>query len=174
MQLPILTEPFQTMEEVDAYLSGNSIQCLVCGKQLQRLNLHVQRLHNLSFDEYRSRFGIPAGRSLTSAPSRAKSGAAMTPERIALLKSLDVGHHPNARRGSWSRGRVPAVVNLWKKNAETGRYFARQPVVVPCATCGCPMSVTALGATQPIRCMTCTTPGAFKARVSYWRRKRAA
>lgn len=167
-------EPFQTMQEVDDYLSGNVIVCLVCGKRLQRLNIHLQKTHNITPDEYRRQFGIPSTRSLTSAPSRAKSGAAMTPERIEALKRLGTHNNPAIRRGTWLRGRVPAVADLWKKSAETGRYFSRKLVIAKCAKCSCDIAVTALGATQTSRCYNCTSYEAKKARRHYWRQKWAA
>jgi predicted transcriptional regulator len=74
--------PFQTMREVDDYLSGDAIVCLICGKGFQRLNSHLQRMHQVPADDYHRRFGIPFGRALATVSSRAKSGAAMTPERI--------------------------------------------------------------------------------------------
>src|SRR5579863_6997093 len=166
--------PFQTMQEVDDYLSGSTITCLVCGRSLQRLNRHIQSAHHLTPEEYRVQFGIPFSRSLTSACSRAKSSAAMTPERIEAFLRVSAINQPDWKPTPNTAVRVPAVANLWKKNAETGRYFSRLPVTVPCAKCGVPISTTALGATQPIRCLQCTTPEALKARRSYWRQKLAA
>jgi predicted transcriptional regulator len=114
-ELSMTHPPFQTMAEVDKYLSANTIECLICGKAFQRLTTkHLRLMHNLSADDYRSRFGIPLGRSLTSAPSRAKSGAAMTPERIRQLISVSQVWEPGFPRGT-SRGRVPAVANQWRK-----------------------------------------------------------
>jgi ROS/MUCR transcriptional regulator protein len=165
---------FQTMQEVDDYLSGNTITCLVCGKSLQRLNMHLQKAHGTTPEEYRVQFGIPLSRSLTSAPSRAKSSASMTPERIEQFKRVSAINNPDWRPSGHHSFRVPAVANLWKKNSESGRYFSRKLVIIPCAKCGVEMATTALAATQPMRCLKCTTPGAFKARRSYWRQKWAA
>jgi ROS/MUCR transcriptional regulator protein len=166
--------PFQTMQEVDDYLSGNTITCLVCGKSLQRLNIHLQKVHGTTPVEYRAQFGIPFSRSLTSAPSRAKSSASMTPERLQQFERVRVTNKPNCCSSRNYANRVPAVANLWKKNAESGRYFSRKLVIVPCVKCGVEMATTALAATQPVHCLKCTTPGAFKARRSYWRQKWAA
>jgi hypothetical protein len=166
--------PFQTMREVDDYLSGNTIACLICGKSLQRLNIHLQKVHGTTPVEYRAQFGIPFSRSLTSEPSRAKSRAAMTPERLEQFKRVMASNDPNWRPSGNHAVRVPAVADLWKKNSESGRYFSRKLVIIPCAKCGVEMATTALSATQPVHCMKCTTPGAFKARRSYWRQKWAA
>lgn len=170
MELSMTDTPFQTMAEIDEYLSGNCIQCLICGESFQRLNRHLQRVHEIAPDEYRRRFGIPFGRSLTSAPSRAKTGAAMTPERIRHLISVSQVWKPGFPRGT-SRGRVPAVTNQWRQATEAGRYFSRKLVIVSCPKCGCDVATTALGATQPVHCMKCTTPEARRNRLDYWRNK---
>ena len=117
MERSMTDTPFQTMAEVDEYLSGNTIECLICGESFQRLERHLQYVHNIAPDDYRRRFGIPFKRSLTSAPSRAKSGAAMTPERIRHLISVSPVWEPGFPRGT-SRGRVPAVTNQWRKANE--------------------------------------------------------
>lgn len=67
--------PFQTTREVDNYLSGDTIACLVCGKRFQALRPTHLRLHGLTHAEYRRRFGIPPHRPLASAPSLARSRA---------------------------------------------------------------------------------------------------
>jgi hypothetical protein len=166
--------PFQTLAEIDEYLSGNTIECLICAESFQRLNSHLQRVHNIAPDDYRRRFGIPFGRSLTSAPSRAKTGAAMTPERIRHLISVSQVWEPSFPRGISSKGRVPAVANQWRKTVESAWHFARKLVIVSCAKCGCDVATTAFCATQPLHCMKCTTPGARKTRAYYWRKKWAA
>lgn len=162
------------MQEVNDYLSGNTITCLICGRDLQRLNMHLQKAHSLTPDEYRAQFGIPFSRALASVPSRAKSSALMTPDRIEQFKHVSAVNKPGWRPAPIKAVRVPAVSNLWKKNAESGRYFSRKLVIIPCVKCGAEMATTALGATQPMCCMKCTTPGALKVRRSCWRRKWAA
>ncbi len=56
---------FETKEEVDAYLCGDKIQCLLCGKWFIRLaGAHLIQRHNLTSDDYKERYGIPWGRGL--------------------------------------------------------------------------------------------------------------
>lgn len=161
------------MEEVKDYLSGDTIMCLLCGKRLQRLHKHLYSMHDTTPDDYRRQFGIPFSRSLASAPSRERSRAANTPERIELFKSQRgegrVGGPPAP-----PKGRVPATINLWKKNAELGRYFSRTQVTTTCSKCGVEVVTTLLVASQTLRCMKCTTYGAERARRYYWRHKLAA
>jgi predicted transcriptional regulator len=66
------TTPFQTLEEVDRYLSGKRIECLVCGKHFDLLNRHLSDKHRLTTFDYRVQFGIPFDRELASAPLREK------------------------------------------------------------------------------------------------------
>ena len=162
--------PFQTMAEVREYVSGDRIQCLVCGKYYRRLQYLHLSAHDMTADDYRERFGIPWSMSLTSAPSRKATSSRMTPERIEAFKRVSAPH-----LGGWSthvRPTAPAVHNEWKKNAKLGRYLSQEYVTTECATCGVPVVTTALTAVQPIHCERCASPGALKSR-AYQRRKRA-
>ncbi len=58
---------FQTREEIDAYFSGDRIQCLLCGKWLKWIaGIHLRQKHGITTDEYKKMFGLPWGRGLTS------------------------------------------------------------------------------------------------------------
>ncbi len=64
---------FKTMAEVDAYLSGEKIQCLLCGKMFHMIGAqHLQLIHGLTADDYREQYGIPWGRGLIGARRRGK------------------------------------------------------------------------------------------------------
>jgi len=76
---PTSPPPFQTRREVERYFSGKTIKCLLCGRRFRRLWGHLAAKHGLSVNDYRSRFGLPWSRGLTSAASRTASG--WTPER---------------------------------------------------------------------------------------------
>jgi hypothetical protein len=65
---------FRTRQEVDRYFGGRTIQCLICGKRFGRLCCHLSAKHAMTADEYKSRFGLPWTRGLTSAQSHANSG----------------------------------------------------------------------------------------------------
>ncbi len=65
---------FKTMAELDAYFSGEKIQCLLCGKWFNALGPgHLPKIHGVAADEYKERFGIPLGRGLIGAKHREKS-----------------------------------------------------------------------------------------------------
>ncbi len=61
--------PFKTNKELDAYFSGDEIQCLECEKSFRNLGKHV-RSHGYSPDEYRDRWAIPRGRALAGQSTR--------------------------------------------------------------------------------------------------------
>lgn len=168
----IVDRQFQSMQEVDDYLSGPVIVCLICGKRLQRLQGHLQAAHDATPGEYQAEFGIPFSRGLVSAPSAARSRAIMMrPDRMAQI--LELSHRDRSGYGPHkpARPHSPAVRALWKKNSETGRYFAREFVTLPCTKCGKDVVTTRLGAVQSVTCLDCTTPGGRQARLSYWRSK---
>ena len=52
-------KPFDTIQEVDDYLSGDKIRCLICGRKYKALGIHISQKHRMDVDDYRSRFGIP-------------------------------------------------------------------------------------------------------------------
>ncbi len=59
------TDKFETDEEVEAYFSGDKIQCLLCGKWYKELSLHLRRIHDVTPDDYREKYGIPWKQGLT-------------------------------------------------------------------------------------------------------------
>ncbi len=158
------TAPFQTMEEVDDYLSGNTITCFVCHKPFQRLDNHLRLRHDISPDAYRERFGIPRTRSLTSAASRARSSILMTPERIEEFTRLHARKHTPDMRGQPPKPWAPALVHRLRKKVEVWRTLFRDPVVVSCPACGAAVTTTGLSGPEPVLCVDCSTPAALRER----------
>jgi hypothetical protein len=94
--------PFRTRQEVNRYFGGRTIQCLICGKRFGRLNYHLAAKHAMTADEYKSRFGLPWTRGLTSARSHANSGwtEARRAKAIKLARESQFFRyaHPSTRR----------------------------------------------------------------------------
>ena len=73
---------FTTNEDLEAYFSGDRIICLECGRYFRKLGgQHLERLHNMSPDDYRAKYGIPWRQGLVSAGSSAAYSNAVT-ERL--------------------------------------------------------------------------------------------
>jgi hypothetical protein len=161
------TAPFQTMEEVDDYLSGSAITCLVCHRRLQRLDRHVQIMHDMSASAYRERFGIPGRRTLTSAASRARSSIVMTPERIEEFRRSVAGKYATDLRGRRFKPWVPALLHRLRKTVEARRTRFRDLVAVSCPACGAAVTTTGLSGPEPILCVDCSTPAALRERQAY-------
>lgn len=61
----MIDNKFETRKEVEEYLSGNTITCLICGEERKRLGgTHLRKGHGLSPDEYKIMFGIPLSYTL--------------------------------------------------------------------------------------------------------------
>jgi ROS/MUCR transcriptional regulator protein len=67
-------QAFKTRRDIERYFSGDTIECLICGRHLKRLQTHLAAKHGMAADDYKKRFGLPWTRGLTSATSLANSG----------------------------------------------------------------------------------------------------
>lgn len=60
------SEAFTEIKNVLAYLDGEKVACLLCGRQYAALGGHITRVHEMTSDDYRERFGIPYKYGLAS------------------------------------------------------------------------------------------------------------
>ena len=54
----------ETHEEIKNYFRGDRIQCLLCGKPYKSLATHLVRVHGMTVDKYKKRYGLPWVRGL--------------------------------------------------------------------------------------------------------------
>jgi predicted transcriptional regulator len=152
---------FTTLEEVRNYRSGETIECLVCGRRFRRIEHSHLVKHGLDVDTYRERFGIPWSYSLTSFPSRRKSALAVSPAAIEAI------NRARGRRTEYAN-RPPSLATrrIWRKNADAGwNASSRKRVVVPCSGgCGSRVETTALKASLTIFCDDCLSHSALNKR----------
>ena len=59
-------EKFKTTEDIAEYYGGDRIQCLLCGRWFRSLGHHVSKIHEITPDEYKTCFGLPYNRGLSS------------------------------------------------------------------------------------------------------------
>jgi len=75
------TKEFTRMEDVDAYLDGDKLTCLLCGREYISLHKHLILSHNLSADDYKEMFGLPWRRGLIARGLREKQRRIMNKQR---------------------------------------------------------------------------------------------
>lgn len=67
-----VTDPFTNIEQINEYLGGDFINCLMCGKKLKQLSAHLVKVHDIRADEYRKKYGIPWTYALVGVGTKAK------------------------------------------------------------------------------------------------------
>jgi hypothetical protein len=72
--------------DIELYFSGDTIECLICKRHFKRLHRHLAVKHGMTVDEYKTQFGLPWTRGLTSVASVANSG--WTEERKAKARKV--------------------------------------------------------------------------------------
>lgn len=92
-----VTTSFKTRAEVNEYFSGDRIICLLCGRQLRELHVHLKKIHGKTVEWYREYYGLRWRRGLTcdelwDIHSSNRKEAIEGPEaRNRLLASLSSG-----------------------------------------------------------------------------------
>jgi hypothetical protein len=134
MKSRVETPPaFKTRRDIERYFGGKTIECLLCRQHFRRLGGHLAAKHEMSVDRYRSQFGLPWTRGLTSAASVASSG--WTDERKAKAKARKLAGingfferaHLTPRRAPAPFLKAEAVENLGK-HAQVGACRVLSPV----------------------------------------------
>lgn len=110
-----VTKPFKTRHEIEEYLSGDKITCLLCGRQMKRLAVHLPKIHGMSVDAYRMKYGLPWGIGVASKPTR-------DAYRTATKKRVD--EDPDMWREIGEIGR--ATSNKGKRNRQTPEFLAKE------------------------------------------------
>jgi len=81
-----MNKPFQTIEEVDDYISGDKIRCLICDKWYIRLTGHLIPKHKMEVREYKIAFNIPLRVPLWGQQCRRKASAKA--KKLGLGKNI--------------------------------------------------------------------------------------
>lgn len=63
-------QPFQSIKELDAYISGERIQCLECGRWFRALGAHLTSAHGMTHHDYREKWAIPRRYPLAGTATR--------------------------------------------------------------------------------------------------------
>lgn len=102
--------PFQSIEEVREYFSGDYIDCLICGRTFKALARHLEKIHGVTCDEYRSAYKIPWTYGLISEQARQLASKVMK-------KRMEEGYKPPEQRGSAHKQMISVKkrINPFKK-----------------------------------------------------------
>lgn len=84
---PVSPRPF-SKAEIDEYLSGDKIQCLICGKMYKSFQNHLS-VHSLTVDDYKEMYGLPWSKGLTGTESNAVRAA-------VIKRRMDEGWNPSS------------------------------------------------------------------------------
>ena len=121
---------FKTRRDIQRYFGGKTIECLFCGQRFRRLGGHLAAKHQMSVDEYRTRFGLPWTRGLTSAASAASSGwtdkRKAKARKLARINRFFEWAHLTPRRAPAPFLQTEAVQNLGKHAVGFGKAFERR------------------------------------------------
>ncbi len=97
--LPATTAPSaKPIVPVKKSITDDFLVCLEDGCKLSMLKRHLRTRHDLSPDQYRAKWGLPADYPMT-APGYAKT-------RSALAKEAGLGRHPGAGRRAGDGARL--------------------------------------------------------------------
>lgn len=128
-------EKFSTLEEIHEYLGGDRITCLLCGKSFKALCGHLSKIHKMSTDDYKDRYGLPFRSGLQIGEltdlyrDRGKSpmqlahlASIRTPEAIALLRASVATQRTSHAKRLQTKENVkkspPSVDHFTKNDAE--------------------------------------------------------
>jgi hypothetical protein len=141
--------PFVSMEEIKHYLSGDDIECLVCGREFGTLQNHLA-VHEMSVNEYREKFGIPWTVGLCGTKTRLKKAAST--KRLLEAGYLWRGMRPGLRLGKSNSSR-PRCAAIRAAILATG---AHKLVSNTCADCGSDYLIQASVKPRSTRCPGCS------------------
>jgi hypothetical protein len=105
-------EPFKTIQEINEYLSGDRIQCLICCKWYKTLANHLHCKHDMSVREYKLHFNIPLTR-----------GYALMSKELGkhYTKQGEIG----AQRESFKKARKKVIKTLSQQRTNKPLYFTK-------------------------------------------------
>lgn len=130
---------FKTMDEIEAYLSGVKIQCLLCGHEFRLLSRHLTLHHHVSPESYKDGFGIPRSIALATNDIKARTSKQASLNNSTMTKE-EVAERLAMMRANWRRGEAVCQVAKQKivdvGRGNKGRTFAIEKINAPCPECG--------------------------------------
>ena len=142
---------FETTEQLNRYLNHEKIECLLCGKYYQGLNVHILCGHKMPVKEYKKLFGIPPTRGLVGTVLSAKRRAHGKTKTAEHMQKMAVkGLLTRRKNPELEKGRVYTEVSKPKiqKNAKKGgrtEDILKNKIEAICHKCQKPIFYSAHG-----------------------------
>lgn len=155
-----IEEPFESYEAAAAYLSGNKIQCLRCGKMYRVIGCHLA-VHGMTLEEYREKYKLPWRAGICSATI-----SDMFSKEMAFRRAKGWAPPTNPKIGeiskTFTRRKTPFKNEIAIKNlgAFVGPELNREVTMVdaPCHICGAACSrdsVFVAHYPEKVKCQSC-------------------
>jgi DNA-binding transcriptional regulator YiaG len=137
-------QPFQTIKQVKEYLSGDKIECLICGKSLKSLGNHLRKSHQYTPRQYKLKYNIPLAKyGLVSARTRqkfVKNALSISAEHLDKFKkgnqkAINKIRGSKLKKRDWTNlGRDISQANLSKAHEKLQRLRQKKETVF-CREC---------------------------------------
>ncbi|MEX0549009.1 MucR family transcriptional regulator [Raoultella terrigena] len=122
---------FKTRAEAEAYISGDKLECLECGKRFVLLEKHLRVAHSMTSEEYKQKYNIPVSIPLAGAGYREKQRLKML--RMQENGSIDYSHLGKASEKARTAGRgdrrdfdLKQQADFMKSINDSGRAYRRK------------------------------------------------
>lgn len=125
----------ESIEELNIYLSGDYIECLVCGHSFKSLGMHLKKTHGYEPRRYKEDFNIPVTRSLSGEGTKKLSSDAMINQwainpkfdsvREKITAAPPKNSSPSRSTLSKSLRESAAKKTLNKENRQQSELFAK-------------------------------------------------
>jgi len=128
--------PFGSIEAAKEYLTGDRITCLLCGHTKRKLGVHLLRIHGVSCEEYKFKYGIPitlglAGERTTELHSLIQR------KRMSALGQAQIEANLDKARAQKVGGPYRMVSTVMKQRVDRMKTITNaSPVEKECVKCG--------------------------------------
>lgn len=93
---------FENTDDVNTYLGGDTVQCLLCGRSFKNLGIHLKRIHEMDSRDYCILYNIPTNKGLLSSDALIRKKESISdPQRENMSM---YGRNPSLRNSEGKRG----------------------------------------------------------------------
>lgn len=101
-EVKVFMKKITSREDLERYLSGDRLECFICGKSYINLGTHIGYGHKVDIKEYKEKYGIPTSVGLLSEPFKKN-------------KSDNASNNPLIKKGQFKKGHETKLVKKRKQ-----------------------------------------------------------